>query len=174
MSFKFLKLKNTRNKGVTLIEMILYFGLLSIFLVVLTEIFASILEVRTESEATSAVEQDGRFLIARFAFDLKQASSISIPPNLGDSSNSLSVIIGGDNYTYTLSGGNFQLSNSFGINNLNSSETQIFAPSSGSIFTRIGNPVGKDTIRIQFTLRSLTQRKQGPEERTFQTTIGRR
>src|SRR3989344_9090196 len=70
-------------RGVTLIELLLYMGLLALFLLVLTDIFVAITSVRTETETTSAVEQDGRFIISRLAYDVSRADSISIPPQLG-------------------------------------------------------------------------------------------
>src|SRR3989344_6072674 len=64
------------RKGFTLVEIILYMALLAVFLIVLTDIFVSILDIQTESEATSSVEQDSRALLARFNFDIANADSI--------------------------------------------------------------------------------------------------
>lgn len=158
-----------KQKGFTLVEIILYMALLSIFLIVLTDIFVSILDVRRESEATSAVEQDGRYILNRFMYDIPRASSVTTPASLGGSGSTLAIVIGGTNYTYSLSGGNLQL-NDGTINNLNSSGTSL----SDISFQRIGNSGGKDTIKIQFTLTSVTTRPKGSEVRTFQTTVGRR
>lgn len=158
------------SKGFTIVELLIYMGLLSIFLLVLTDIFTSILEVRTESEAVSSVEQDGRFLLARFSYDINRASSITTPLAVGDISNNLVMVIAGVSYSYNLNSGNLQITNNLGTDNLNSSESNITNLS----FQKLGNTGGKETIKMQFTVNSNTQRNKGYENRTFQTTIGRR
>ena len=167
-----LELRNS-SKGFTLIEIIIYMALLSIFLLTLTDIFVSILDVQLESDATSAVEQDGRFILSRMAFDIPRATDISTPPQIGQTRSNLKMTIGVETYEYAESGGNLQLINDLGTNNLNSSESTISSPS----FQRIANtavPGTKDTIKIQFTITSKTVRTGGPETRIFQTTVGRR
>lgn len=158
------------EKGFTLVEMLLYMGLLSIFLVVLTDLFVNILDVKSESEATSAVEQDGRYVLARLAYDVSRAADISQPLNLGQSNNNLVMTIDGVTYTYSLNGTNLQLDNNLGTNNLNSSESRV----SGLNFTKIGNAGGKETIQVTFTLTSAATRVGSNEVRAFNTTVGRR
>ena len=154
--------KNIRN-GFTLVELIVYITLLSIFLIVMTQIFVSILEVSTESEATSAVEQDSRFILSRFDYDITRSNSINVPDT-----NTLKLIISSETYTYTLASGNLILTTSSGSENINSSSTII----ANLNFQKIGNPAGKDTVQINFTLNSETVRPAGPETRSYQTTIG--
>lgn len=158
------------NRGFTLVELIIYMGLLVIFLLVLSNIFASILDVRTESESISAVEQDGRFIMARLSYDINRATSVSTPASLGGSGSSLTLVIGAVNYTYALSGGNLVLTNDLGTNNLNSSESTISSLS----FQKLGNSGGKETVKIQFTVNSVAQRDKGAETQTFYITGGRR
>lgn len=161
---------NNLKPAFTLVELILYMALLAVFLIVSTDMFVSILDVSTESEATSAVEQDGRAILARFNLDIANADSISIPTNLGETSNNLELTTAGTTYTYSLYGERLTVSNGSQINSLNSTETAI----GGISFQRIGNAGGKETIKIQFDIQSVTQRPSGPEARTFTTTIGRR
>ena len=162
-----------RRAGFTLIEIIIYMALLSIFLLTLTDIFVSILDVQLESDATSAVEQDGRYILSRMAYDIPRAESIETPPQIGFTRSNLRMTIGVEPYEYAETGGNLQIINDLGTNNLNSSETVI----SNLSFQRIANsavPDTKDTIKIQFTITSKTVRTGGPETRIFQTTVGRR
>lgn len=168
MKRKISKLRDSR--GFTLVEFLLYMALLSIFLLTLTDLFTAILNVRLESEATSTVEQDGRFILARLAYDIPQASSITTPLSLGSTASTLQMTISATTYTYALSGSDLNLTIGASTNKLNGSETSI----SGLSFKKLGNAGGKETISIQFTLSSKTQRPSGPEIRTFTTTIGRR
>lgn len=174
MSKNYLKNKNklvSRNqRGFTLIEMIIYMSVLSIFLTVLTDIFISALDVQRESEATSGVHQTGRFLLSRLIYDVGRAQSIVMPENLGEETATLQIIIEGINYTYSLSGEDMNLSNDYGVNKLNSFDTII----SGLGFRRLGNLGGKNNIKVRFTIASKTKRTGREEAKTFQTTIGLR
>lgn len=165
------------QRGFTLVELILYMALLSVFLVVLTDIFVAVLNIKVESEATSAVDQDGRFILSRLNYDIKRmaiSDTVSLPASFGPpASQSLSFTIGGVNYTYDTSGGNLRLT--VGVSpseNLNSSETTV----SGFGVQKLGNagPGKKETLKIDFTVTSVTTRKVGNEVRSFQTTVSRR
>ncbi|OGD97226.1 hypothetical protein A3F02_03005 [Candidatus Curtissbacteria bacterium RIFCSPHIGHO2_12_FULL_38_9b] len=163
----------TKLRGTTIVELLVYMGLLSIFLLVLTQILISALNIKLESESYTSVEEDGRFITARLSNDINRANSIISPSPIGVSSNTLTLSINGTIYTYALSETNLELTNDLGSNNLNSSESIVSNPS----FLRIGNsaiPNSKDTIKISFTLNSKTKRIQGSESKTFETTVGLR
>lgn len=160
----------TRKSGFTIVEILIFFGLTSIFLTVITDLFVSIFDVKRESEATSAVEQDGRFILSRLIYDISRATAITTPTSMGATANSLVMTIGGTASTYAVSGGNLNLSNNLGVNRINSSETTI----SAITFQRIGNAVTNETVSINFTVASSTQRNSGSEVRSYQTTVGRR
>jgi type II secretory pathway component PulJ len=157
-------------KGFTLVEIILYMVLLSIFLITLVDILVSVLDVQLESQATSAVDIDSRFISSRLNYDILRASAISTPANLGDTASSLALTIGGVQYTYSLSGGNLVLNDSSTSNNLNSSQSTMVSIS----FQKIGNTGGKETIHVVYTLQSETTRASGKESRTIDTVFGRR
>lgn len=160
-----------KKKGFTMVELLLYMSLLAILLVVLTTLFSQILDTRLESEADSSVSSDGQFILSRLAYDIGRADAILIPIVLGDQTNSLQLIINGVNYTYTMNSNNLSLTDTIGTAKLNTIDTHI----SNLIFTRLGNPSGKNTIQIQFTLTSTVLRTSGGSDvENFQTTIGLR
>lgn len=159
------------ERGLTLVELIVSMGLMSIFMLVLTDIVVAVGDVQTESEAASAVAQDGRYILARLSYDIQRADSIATPPFPGASSTTMVLTIGGGvAHTYTVSGGNLQVTASSLTDNLNSSETTV----SGFSIQRYGNSGGKDTLTINFTLTSDAVRDSGAEVKTFTTTVGRR
>jgi len=88
------------QKGITIIEIILYLALLSIFMITLLDIFMGGLNLQFESEGTSAVQTDGQFIMARLMSDLKNADSVTTPALLGDSSGTLVFVSSGTTYTY--------------------------------------------------------------------------
>ena len=109
--------------GFTLTELLLYMGLTVIFLGVLTDIFVTTLDVKKESEATSAVEIDGRFILSRLMYDVNNADAITVPASLGESSTTLTLELDGVIDTFTFAGDNLTLNG----DKLNSSESKISA-----------------------------------------------
>mgnify|MGYP001564561190 FL=1 len=158
------------NLGFTIVELLLYIGLLSIFLTVLTGIFVSTLDIKLESEATSAVEQDGRFVLNRLMYDFGRADNITSPAALGQQTNSLVLVIGGTNFTYSSVGQDLVLTDGVGSGNLNSDNSSV----TNLTFTRLGNSGGVPIVQIKYTITSEVIRPKGPEVRSFQTTLGLR
>lgn len=153
------------NAGFTLVEMLMYMGLSAIFLVSLSQIFVLIANIRLESEATSAVQQDGQYLLSRFEYDLGRSTSITLPP-LGQNGNTLQTNV----FTLALDGsGNLQLTEGALIDNLNSSNSKL----SNLSFLHLGT-TPKDTVQVSFALTSNGRSQAGPETRQFQTTLGLR
>lgn len=158
------------QKGFTLIEMLIYMGLLSILLISITDMFVAVLNVKLESEATSAVEQDSQFIINRLNYDISRATNIAQPANPGDISTSLSLDIAGETFTYQLNGNNLELTNNSGTYAINSNQTTVPTLS----FLKIGSPGGKATARITLEIESVTQTHAGTESKNFVWTVGTR
>ena len=155
------------KRGFTIMELLIYMGLTAILLVVLTDIFVSILGVQSESTASSSVEQDGRYILARLSYDLPRASAIVNPSGLGQAATSSAILtIDGANYTYDGSTGNLLM----GTDQLNSFGTRI----SNLTFQRLGNAGGKNDLQIRFRLTSRINQRKGSETRDFQITLGQR
>lgn len=162
---------NHIKKGFTIVELVIYMGLMSILLLVLSDLFVSVLNIQSESEATSVIQQDGRYLLAKLNFDLTRVHSVTTP-TLGATTPNLVVTISGQTYAYQLNGSNLTLSiNGASADQLNSYASKV----SNLTFTRIGNGIGKeDTIRINFDLTSVVIRETGPQTTNFLTTVGLR
>ena len=156
--------------GFTLIESLIYLGILSTFLIILAEIFTSALAVQLSSQATSSVALDGQYILSRLNYDLTRTQSIQQPANPGDLGNTLALTIGGNTLTYTQNGNNLILTTAQGTNQLNGFDTTV----SNLSFARLGNSSGKPAVSIDFTLTALTLPRSGQEVRNFHTTIGRR
>ncbi len=172
---KYLVRSKTHAKGFTLIELVLYTGLLSILVGVMGAMFGQILDVQLESEATASVDQDGRYVLAKMIYDMKSVNtgdSIIVPANPGDTTSTLQIEINSIDYTYSLdSNSNLILTNgSTGeVNVMNGVNSSV----SGVSFQRIGAGGSNDTIRVSFTVSSRIQQTSGIESRTFQTTLAR-
>lgn len=178
MKKKLLKLQKgivlSKAKGFTITELAIYMGLLLILITILSRLFSSILDVQLESQSTSSVDLDGKYILNKLTYDMRSMQTdtptndtIVIPASPGLSDSTLTFQVNSTNYTYTLNNGNLSLTNNNGSDNLNSTDTTV----SNLQFTRIGAGTAADTIRVTFTLTSNVTRTSGPEERTFQTTI---
>lgn len=148
-----------RSRGFSIVEMLLYSGLLTLFLVVLSNLFLTSLDIKIASEGDSYTGQDARFIISRLTYDAKRAESI-ISPALGASANSLALVIDGVGYTYAPSGTNLEVTDAGGTYNLNGSETEV----SDVSFQRIGNVGGKNSVKVSFKI----------NDKDFTTTVGTR
>ncbi len=167
--FDFLLNKKNISRGFTLIEMLVYLGLFSILILLITEIFFSALDVQLESRSTSDVEQDGRFILARLMYDIENTQSITTPASAGQQNSTLQITVNGIGYTYAVNSGDLQLTNDKGVNILNSYDITV----SNLTFTRLG-VLGKPTITVNLTLTSKTKRTAGAESKSYQTTMGLR
>jgi Tfp pilus assembly protein PilW len=78
------KNQKVRNQdGFTIVELLIYMGLLVIMIVIFTQIFVSILDNQLRSTNTSNVADDGRYIYSRFIYDVNRADSIASPSAFG-------------------------------------------------------------------------------------------
>lgn len=158
------------KKGFTLVELAIYMGISMVILLTLTELLVAILNTKLTTQSTTGIAQDGRYIYTRFIYDINRADSVSTPANLGDTSSSLVLTIGGITYTYSIQNGNLVFTDPQGINALNGNDTQI----SDVTFQRIGNGNGKDTFKINYVITSKVVNKGAADTQSFQTTAGLR
>ena len=158
------------SKGFTLVEALLYTALLSLLLIVLTEIFVAILNVRSETQTKTSTESEGRFIMSRLAYDIARASSVTTPASIGMSGSTLALVIGGQTYTYSLQSGNLQLVSPAGTDTLNSNATSLTALT----FLRTGNSGGKPLVTQTFTIQSVGLLQGNKDSKTFTTTVSLR
>jgi uncharacterized protein (TIGR02599 family) len=162
-----LLVKNNLNQGFTLVELILYMAIFSILLIIMVQMFGSVFDIQTETEATSSVAQDGRYILNRMSYDLMQAQALLVV-----NSSALNFVVSGSTDSYYFSNGNLEFTNglSGATDQLNSSDTNI----TSLIFTKAGNVNGKSTVQVIFTLTGKTIKSSGIETKTFETTLGTR
>ena len=159
------------KKSFTIIESLIYIGILSIILMVFVELFTSLTRVRTENESTSNIQQDSSYLINKFTYDIHRAKDISLPLHPPDESNALSISIDGTTYSYTINGEqNLILSDGVDSYQLNGYDTSI----SEIIFTRLGQDDAHDVIKVNFTVTSRVRNPAGFESQSYETVIGLR
>lgn len=159
------------KKSFTIIESLIYIGILSIILMVFVELFVSLARVRTENESTSNIQQDSSYLINKFSYDIHQAKEISLPLHPPNESNVLNMTIDGTAYSYFIDGEQ-DLILSDGVNNyqLNGYDTSV----PEIVFTRLGQDDIHDVIKVNFTVTSRVNNPTGFESQSYETVIGLR
>ncbi len=159
------------RSGFTLVELMIYMGLLSVFMVVMTDLLSQILDVRTQSTALSFVNTDGNYIRDRLAYDIRRSTSITTPAVPGATSNQLVLMIGGATYSYAVGSTALTLTTGGVSQTLTTSDVSIASFSA----TRVGNGTGKDTVRLEYTLQSKRTAHNLPvEQKSYELTIGAR
>lgn len=161
-----------KQKGFTLIELLIYMGIFSILITAMFQLLTSIFDVQLETQSTTSVSQDGRFILNRLAYDIKNATIVT-SPDVGGQGQSLVVSNGTTTYTYNLFGDNLTLTNSTTgtIDQLNSVNTTV----SNLKFLRLSDTNNQyNTVTVSFTLNSKTIKRSGINTESFDTTVGTR
>ena len=159
--------KSNKQNGFTLVELLLYFALVSLLFIQLTSLFITVLEAKQDAHATSSVERDGQFILARMIYDIERADDVTIPASLGAQTTQLELTIGGVNYLYSISGTTLNLTRASEVIPL-SSQIEI----SNFTVQRLGEVSGKHSLKLHFTATSPITETSGQESREYQTTVG--
>lgn len=165
------------QQGFTLLELLLYIGLTSILITIMSQVFLATLGVRLESQNTTSVQQDGRYILARMAYDIHRAKSITIP-SLGQTAMGMTLVIEengiDETYRYTVEGRDLLLTVGTQSATLNSQGSGITSLS----VTRLGNSdtisSAKDTLSISLALEDSATVSAGAQVLELQTTAGLR
>lgn len=167
-----LNIKNYKfkiNKGFSLVELIIYMGLMTTFLVVLLDVFTTSLSTRLSSEATSVLAMDSRFIFSKLAYDIQNADSVLLPAT-GSSGTTLRLVKNSVTYTYSSSSGKLVVDDGSGGVSLNGSDTDL----TGLIFQNVGATGTEPMIKYSVTLRSNIELPGSDRFQTIDSTIGLR
>jgi type II secretory pathway pseudopilin PulG len=151
------------KKAFTLIEILIYMGIMTIFIVILGQVLSSVLDAQTDAQDISAVEIDSRYLLTRLTYDIRRSSAVTAPAH-GQTDTSFTLTIGGTSHTYSVNQGRLQLTANSVDSILSSWDTQV----SNFSVTRIGNPTGRPTLQVSFTVTS------DQETQNYLTTVSLR
>jgi hypothetical protein len=161
-------IRHSMKKGFTIVELVIYMGLMATFLVIMGGIFFSILDLQLESKASSDVQQDGQFILSRLGYDIRRATAVTVPAVAGQTGTSLTLTIGGASFAYAVVGGDLQMTTGGVTSNLTSFGSEI----SNFSIMRLGNVGGLPSLKIGFTLSSRdTTLRQAKEIKSYEETL---
>nr|MBI5455685.1 prepilin-type N-terminal cleavage/methylation domain-containing protein [Candidatus Levybacteria bacterium] len=161
-----------REEGFTFIELLIFMGIFSILMLAMFQLLIAIFDVQLESQGTSAVSRDGRYILNRLTYDIKNATTVT-NPGLGSQGQSLSLKEGVTTYTYELTNGNLTLTNSTTgttdqLNSINTSVSNLNFLTLSDISTQ------NKTVTVSFTINSKVLRREGINTESFNITMGTR
>lgn len=166
--FKQKGISNARS-GVTLVELLVSMGLISVLLITLTNIFISSLELQLRSQADSSRQEDAQFILSRLFYDVNQASAITTPASINAQTNTLVLTVNGQTWTFALSNGNLNLTNPSGTFQINSYLTQV----TQFDVKKVGNSTGKASVQVTITVGSRIAGSAGSDTVTYTTTYSK-
>lgn len=160
--------------GFTIIELLVYIGLFTILLTILANIFSATLNTKLASEENSAIQQDGKFILARLTYDINRVDtetqvgdSIVTPTSINTPSSILQLKIAGVTYTYKTDANNNLTLNDVPLNGVNTTISQLQFLRLGGV----GTGTIRDSIQLSFILTSkVSQSNQIHETKSFTTT----
>ena len=159
------------KKSFTIVEFLIYIGILSIILMVFLDLLVTLTRFRTEAESTSNIQQDSSYLINKLIADVHRAKTINSPLHPPDQANVLNLEIGGTSYSYaTDSAKNLIMSDGTNSYQLNGYDTEV----PGILFTRLGQNDIHDVLKIKFTVTSRVKNPAGNESQSYETVVGLR
>lgn len=165
------KIKKSTN-GFTLVEMLIYMALLSVFIIVLSSMFLSLFDAKFESNTTTYIEQDNKYIFARMSYDIRRADIINSPQATVSASSKiqkLSLTSGSETIEYSLNNGNLILSVNGVADILNNSQIEVndlnFKRYSGS---------DNDLIEVIIKLNSKSAAVKDEEAKVYKMLIGTR
>lgn len=152
-------------------------GLTATLIAVMSQVFIATLGLRLESEHTTSVQQDGRFIMARLRYDVRRSTSIVSPP-LGVASSSMVLVIpeeGSDQtYQYLWNGSDLTVTtatSSYALHSNRSIVTDFSVTPMGS-FGQGSTHSGLITVTLG--LAGNTDVEPGQQALELHTTIGQR
>lgn len=160
---KNVKIKN--NRGITLIETMVYISLFSILILVLVDIFSLVINEQNYVYSNSQVTQDYNYIFAKLKSDINNSNQIVFPLSVNTLETELIIINDNNTYTYKLQENSLFLYINDVPYKLNNDSTMI----KDLTFRRISyqdNP----GIKIEFKIGSVTDRLEN--YKNFSTTLG--
>jgi prepilin-type N-terminal cleavage/methylation domain-containing protein len=98
-------MKIPNQRGFTLLELILYIGILAIVMVVIVNIFVALSKGNGNVEARTDVDSNLRYALEKINQDVRAASSVTTPASAGATSSTLVMTVSGSTITYDVSSG---------------------------------------------------------------------
>jgi type II secretory pathway pseudopilin PulG len=141
-----------KHKGFSLLETLLYIGLLSLIIVSIGSFYSLVIRERAKNNTIAEVEQQGQFIMDTITQSIRNAESVSlpVPQSSADSINLSMQDINKDPTVFSLSSQNIIVQEGIGsLVNLNGDRVEALE----IIFTNMTLPGSPGSIKVSFVLK---------------------
>ncbi|MFH1253110.1 MAG: prepilin-type N-terminal cleavage/methylation domain-containing protein [Candidatus Uhrbacteria bacterium] len=145
-----MKKAKSKQRGFTLVELILYIGLSAVILSSLGTMINISYQVRARQQVTAEVEQQGTVVTQIVSQIIRNASSITSPVAGASATSAVMAVsdVSKTPTTFSLSGTAFQLTENATVTALTNDQVQVSALS----FKNLSAATTPGTVKFQFTL----------------------
>lgn len=146
-----MNIKNNKNKGFTLVELLVYVSTSGVVILIVMSVLFMLMQSRSKSSAISEVEQQGNFVMDTIIQSVRNAEVINSPAQGSNSASlDLDVVDGlADPTIYDLAGGKIRISEgAIAPVDLTSSELTI----TNLNFQNLSRDNTAGSVRISFTI----------------------
>lgn len=158
------------QSGFTMIELLMYLGLYSILIIIVTQLFLTLIESRTEAENLTRLQQESRYITQRLTYDIRRADQITLPAQVGQSGNQLELSINGDTLRYQVNTNGFlELVSPSGTASISSQVT-----ASQFLVQKTGSTGLNDGASVRLLLVSPQLTAQGQDEQLSEFAVSTR
>jgi|GEM_PF-2780936 len=98
------------SRGVSLLELIIYIGIVSFIMIIVSAAFISITTSSRNVELRAGVNSSMRFAMDKMVKDVQSASTLNVPATMNATSSTLSLVISGNTILYDVSSGGLRRS----------------------------------------------------------------
>jgi len=169
------KQKKQKNPGFTLVELILYIGLSSILLLVISLFLTTMLSARVKQQTISEVDEQGLQIMQIITQNIRNAEAVNSPtPGNSDSTLNLSVLDASKNPTiFNLNQNTLQIKEGSESNiNLTNSKIDLSSLNFENL-SRDGTP-GMIRISFEMSYKNETSRQEYNYTKPFYTSVSLR
>lgn len=138
-------------RGFTLVEILIYMGLLMSFLVIVSAVFSITLSTQTDAVQTQQIEQDSHYLIAKLQYDIQNADELLSPVANGQTDDTFSLGVGATTWTYFVEAQQLKYNDGTSDYVLTSPDTRITTFS----VQRLGNTDGLSSLTVDIELQNV-------------------
>lgn len=150
-------MKTSRESGFSLLELLIYLGLVSILSVGLINVFISVNRGRGQVQSRSAVNSAVRFATEKVSQDIRAASAVIVPATTASASSSLELTVSGVAIRYCVTSGTLRRQSGAACTESSEPVTPATVTVGAPLFTRYQNTntvLSKTVTSVEIDLRA--------------------
>lgn len=151
------------KKAFTLVELLLYMGILGILLSILSTLFVNIVNANLSSKSFSLIDIEANTISNKIKYDIRNSSQMITPSTTGSTSSQLVIVKDSQNITYSLSSTDLNKQAGVDNNKINSNLVKI----NSLTFKKIGS----QAVLVTYEIQSVPTPFSGVEIKTFNTLV---